>query len=336
MSAGEVSHKERVESTLKGIETDRPVVSAWRHFYDKENSREDLVESMISFQKRFDWDFVKINSRASYHVEDWGVRFRFSDDPLIKPVAEAFPVAGKEDWKKIEPLNHRNGSLGEILEAGKGILKRVGDEAYCLPTIFSPLSIAADLVDGEQRFQNLIKEGPDGLHRALNAITATFEAYVRDFIGAGMAGIFFATTEWASRDRITEEEYLEFGRPYDLRVLHAAGDGFFNVVHVCKTNNMLPLFRDYPAPVMSWNPFEVGNLSLHQAAQIMDKIFLAGVDQNGVLLNGSRDQIKQQVESSLKDVPSGRLMVAPGCAVNVNTPDDNLVAFGDAARGWKP
>jgi uroporphyrinogen decarboxylase len=336
MPGNEMNHKERVESVLNGVKTDRPVVSAWRHFYDRENSKEDLVDAMIEFQRKFDWDFVKINSRASYHVEDWGVRFRFSDNPLAKPVAESFPVEHREDWKKIKSLDHSKGSLGEILEAGKGILKRIGREVFCIPTVFSPLSIAADLVDSEQRFQSQMKEGPDELHQALNAISETFEAYVKELIGAGMAGIFFATTEWASRDRITEDEYLEFGRPYDLRVLRAADDGFFNVVHVCKTNNMLPLFRDYPAPVISWNPFEAGNLSVHQAAQIIDKVFLTGIDQNNALLNGSREEIREQVEASLKDAPVGKLMVAPGCAVKVNTPDDNLIAFGDAARGWRP
>lgn len=335
MSVSEMSHKERVESALKRMRTDRPVVSAWRHFYDKENSREDLVESMIGFQTRFDWDFVKINSRASYHVEDWGVKLRFSDDPQIKPVAESFPVERKEDWIKIESLDYRSGSLGEILDAGRDLLKRLGEEVYCLPTIFSPLSIAADLVDSERRFQDLMRTGPAELHRALDAITETFEAYVKELVDAGMAGIFFATTEWASRDRMTEEEYLDFGRPYDLRVLEAATGGFFNVVHVCKANNMLPLFRDYPAPAVSWNPFEAGNLSVHQAAQIMDKIFLTGIDQNGVLLHGSPAQIREQIEISLNEAPDGRLMAAPGCAVRVNTPDDNLLAFGDAARGWR-
>lgn len=182
----------------------------------------------------------------------------------------------------------------------------------------------------------MMQEAPDDLHKALESITATFSGYVREFVRVGMAGIFLATTEWASRDRITEDQYLEFGRPYDLKVLQAASGGIFNIVHVCKTNNMLPLFRDYPAPVLSWNPFEAGNLSIHQAAQITDKIFLTGVDQKGVLLNGSEDQIKSQVENSLGDAPPARLMVSPGCAVKVNTPDENLFALSNAVKGWKP
>ncbi len=329
-----LSHKERIDRHLSGKEIDRPAVSAWRHFYDRENTKDELVASMLEFQKKFDWDFMKINSRASYHVEDWGVRFRYSTDPLKKPVAESFPVAKNGDWRKIGPLDWRDGSLGEILAAGKEILAKIGDKIYCVPTIFSPLSIAADLTESDERFIELMIDGSDELHGALESIAKTFIGYVGEMIKIGMAGIFFATTEWASRERLTEDQYLEFGRPYDLKVLHAASGGFFNIMHVCKTNNMLPIFRDYPAPVISWNPFEEGNLSIEQAAQITDRIFLTGADQNGSLLNGPAEDIKKQVSDSLESVPKGRLIVGPGCAVKVNTPDENLYTLGETSRGW--
>ncbi len=115
----QLGHKERVKRVLEGREVDRPLVSAWRHFYNKENTASDLVESMLGFQRKYDWDFIKINSRASYHVEDWGVRFRYSDNPMVKPLPDIFPVAEKSDWEKIKSLDWRSGSLGEVLGAGK-------------------------------------------------------------------------------------------------------------------------------------------------------------------------------------------------------------------------
>jgi len=321
---------------LNGEDIDRPPVSAWRHFYDKENSRNDLVNSMLAFQAKFDWDFIKINSRASYHVEDWGVRLKFSSEPLTKPVALHFPVSNNSDWAKIKPLDWRRGALGENLSAGEEILSQAGAEVYCLPTIFSPLSVAADMIESDDRFIDLLNQAPTKIHGALEAITETFCGYVEEFIRMGMAGIFLATTEWASRRMITEEQYLEFGRPYDLRVLKAACGGFFNVTHVCNSYNMLALFRDYPAPVLSWNPFETGNLQIGQAAQITEKIFLTGIDQDSVLLRGPEEAIVKQVRNSISEAPPGRLMAGPGCAFRVDTPDVNLFAYADAVKGWKP
>jgi uroporphyrinogen decarboxylase len=277
---------------------------------------------------------MKINPRASYHIEGWGARIRYSTDPLTKPATVSYPVAGKDDWKKVGRLDWRSGSLGEILAASEAIVKRIGSEVFCLQTVFSPLSIAADLVDGDDSFQKLLRRGRDELHAALENITRTFAGFVSDLFKAGISGIFFATTEWASRNLLTEEEYLEFGKHYDLQVVAAAAPAVFNVIHVCNRNNMLPLFRDYPGQVLSWNPFETGNLSIHQSAQILDKIFLTGIDQNSTLLAGPPEEISAQIQLSLEEVPWGRLMIAPGCAVKVNTPDLNLQAAVDTAKGW--
>jgi uroporphyrinogen decarboxylase len=331
--AEELTHKQRIDLMLQGREIDRPPVSVWRHFYDRENTKDDLVRSMVGFQEEFDWDFIKINSRASYHVEDWGVKVNYSDDPMKKPVSDSFPVVKTDDWEKIKPLDWRKGALGEILEAGEEIVSLTGDHVYCLPTIFSPLSIAADLVESDERFVSLMLEDPGKLHGALEAIAETFSGYVADFIDREVAGIFFATTEWASRDRMTEEQYLEFGRPYDLRVLNSASRGFFNIAHVCKSNNMLPLFRDYPVQVLSWNPFERGNLSIGQAAQITDKVFLTGVDQNGALRSGTESEIKKQIDDSIAEMLFGRLIVAPGCAVKVDTPENSLRILANHTKG---
>ena len=98
---------------------------------------------------------------------------------------------------------------------------------------------------------------------------------------------------------------------------------------------MLPLFRDYPGEVLSWNPFEPGNLSVHQARQIFDKIFLTGLDQNGTLLKGPPDEIGRQIEESLNDAPKGRLMVGPGCALKIDTPEINIKAASEFVRNWK-
>jgi uroporphyrinogen decarboxylase len=330
-----LSHKERIERILSGQEIDRPAISAWRHFYDRENNKDDLVEAMIEFQRKFDWDFMKINPRASYHIEDWGAIYTASRDPLIKPGKVSLPVSKVDDWATIRPLVPTGGVLGEILSATQEIVNRIGSEIHIVQTVFSPLSIAGDLVDGDLHFVKLLRDGPRELHIALEAITETFTGFVTELMKTGISGIFFATTEWASRNLIAEEEYLEFGRHYDLKVLKAASSARFNILHVCSKNNMLPLFRDYPAPILSWSPFEPGNLSIHQAAQIIDKIFLAGMDQNVTLLEGPTGIIKKQIEDSLSEVQSGRLMIGAGCALKVNTPDNNLKAAVETAKGWK-
>jgi len=67
------SHRDRLEMILAGEKPDRFAASFWRHFFHMEHHAEGTAEAMVSFQKRFDWDFIKINPRADYHVEDRGL-----------------------------------------------------------------------------------------------------------------------------------------------------------------------------------------------------------------------------------------------------------------------
>ena len=62
-----MNHRERVIACLAGEEIDRPPASMWRHFYEAETAAETLAMEMIEFQRQFDWDFMKVNPRASYH-----------------------------------------------------------------------------------------------------------------------------------------------------------------------------------------------------------------------------------------------------------------------------
>lgn len=69
----EWSKQDRFNALLSGERADRPIGSGWRHFIDKEQTADDLAETTISFTKKYDWDWVKINPRATYLAEAWGI-----------------------------------------------------------------------------------------------------------------------------------------------------------------------------------------------------------------------------------------------------------------------
>src|SRR6476661_6305009 len=62
-----LSRRDRVMATVAGDPVDRPPMSFWGHFYDREQSAKDLAAATLAFRARYDWDFVKLNPRASYH-----------------------------------------------------------------------------------------------------------------------------------------------------------------------------------------------------------------------------------------------------------------------------
>lgn len=235
-------------------------------------------------------------------------------------------VAAPADWLKIKELDPCSGAFGEQLKAVKLIGEGLNGTLEYVQTVFSPLSIAADLVGSDDLFAELL-ESRTNLEPALEAITRTLVRYVTELLGIGVSGIFFATTEWGTRDRISEEDYLEFGRPYDLRVLEAAAGAKFNIVHVCKQNNLLPLFKNYPCQFLSWNKHEPGNLDFAQAKNIFSMAFIGGIDQNGAMLDSDPAQIDRQFRQALAEADGHPLVIAPGCAMKATTPEENIRAL---------
>ena len=321
-----MSHRERVMATLKGEAVDRAPVSMWRHFYDREDSIGGLVEAMLGFQRRYDWDFMKLNPRAQYHAEDWGVVYAYSDDPFVAPRLTSAPVKRPEDWERIGVLDVRSPVLGGHLEAVAQITRQLEGEVPVLMTVFTPLSIASRLVDSDVTMLAHLRERPAQVHGALQSIAETFAAFAKECIAAGADGIFFATTSWASRLLLTEEEYLEFGRPYDLRVLAATQAAPFNVLHVCRGENMLRLLRDYPVQAFNWDARDATNPGLEEGLELTDGAIIGGIDQRR--LDGmSLEEAATQAKASLIQGGDRRFMLGAGCTISPRTSPDLLDAL---------
>src|SRR6059036_554873 len=112
-----MTSRDRVLAALTGDAVDRPPVSFWGHVYHRESSAADLVEATLERQREFAWDWVKLNPRKHYHVEDWGVRYRYPGLADEKPTLEAWPIHDPDDWRSIGPRPPDRGSLGEQIEA---------------------------------------------------------------------------------------------------------------------------------------------------------------------------------------------------------------------------
>ena len=324
--------RERVEASLKGEPVDRPPVSMWRHFYDREETAEGLAEAMLGFQRRFDWDFMKVNPRAQYHVEDWGARFHYGGDPKVGPTPVHFPVGSPEDWRMLEPLDPRKGSLGEQLHALHLIAQGLGGDVPFVMTVFTPLAIAARLAESDEAMLRHLREHPQEVHATLKMITETFRAFVTECLNAGADGIFFATTTWASRDLLTDAEYQEFGRPYDLRVLEAASEAEFNILHVCKSHNMLQALADYPVHALNWDARDDTNPSLKGARAFTMRPLIGGVGRD-MLRDGQPGEVAAEVTDAIAQTESRGFMVGPGCSIAPQCPDENLYALREAFVG---
>ena len=328
----EMDHQERVRAALRGEDVDRPPVSMWRHFFEEETSPEGLAEAMLGFQRRYDWDFMKLNPRASYHAEDWGLKMQYSGG--VAPQVVGTPVQQPEDWLKLEVLEADSGVLGEHLGALDTIARGLGGEVPILMTVFTPLSIAARLAPSEAVFMAHLREHGERVNQALEVITETFIRFATACLERGASGLFYATTGWATTDNMTRDEYARYARPYDLKLLDALPECEFNLLHVCKENNMLADLADYPVHAFNWDSRGPTNLSLAEGKALLGrKAVVGGLDNGTGLIEAASQELAWEARGIRLAMGNEGWMLGTGCTFKPETPEANVRAIREAAGG---
>jgi uroporphyrinogen decarboxylase len=318
--------RERVWASLHGEPADRPPVSFWGHFYHRESTAHDLVEATLEHQGEYGWDWVKLNPRKQYHVEDWDVRYRYSGRAAEKPALESWPIHQPQDWLTITSRPHDAGTLGEQIDAVRMLRAGLPRPVPMIQTVFTPLAVLAEMVNEPGELKLHMRTHPNAVRGALEAVTTTFERYVGAVLEAGADGIYFATTDWASKNWMSAEEYGEWARPFDLRVLAAAAGAPFNVLHVCKARNLLFELADYPVSAFSYDATHPTNPPLDQALERLPGAVMGGISQEEALQQSTPDAALVEFRRGMETTGGRRWLVAPGCSIPPQTPAANLKA----------
>jgi uroporphyrinogen decarboxylase len=331
-----MTKKERIDAILTGQPVDRIPVSFWRHFYEMEDTPGGLADAMLSYQNNYDWDFMKVNPRASYHHEDWGASYKFFKDGFTKPERLDCPVKKLSDLAEIKPLEPLKAPvLKDHLDAVHLISKGVPKNFYYIMTIFTPLSILGDMTTSRDKLLEYMQEDPKLVKQAIEAVTITFEKFTEELLNIGVSGLYFATTYWGSYDRMTDESFNEFSRPYDMRILNLVKDCPFNILHVCKSNNMLLKLADYPVHLLSWDATDPTNKNLWEGKEMTGKAVAGGIDHIKTLPKGTEADCMKQAEETAKKMGGKGWMMAPGCTYPPETPSANLVSLRKFVEEFK-
>jgi len=317
-----VNKLERMKAVIEGKQPDRVPVSFWRHFFVEERRPENLSKALVDFHQRHDWDFLKINARSSYHVEDWGVKVEFSDDPHTKPTLSGFPIQQVDDWLKLEPRDVQRGAYGEHLDLARRVVDALDGEAPVIMTIFSPISSAGKLVENDQLLIEHLRTDPEKVRAGLRTLTQTAADFVRAVMGTGVAGVFYATTLWATTLRMDRDLYADLVRPTDIEVLSAATRGWLNVLHVCQSQNVLLDLLDYPAAVLHWDSSDPSNPSLAQVRNRTQAPLIGGISDEA-LAEGDRDRLGAEIARARKSAGDAFILGA-GCAIDTRMSEETL------------
>lgn len=320
-----MNKKERIQAVIAGREADRIPVGFWRHWPGDDQRPDTLAAVTLDHQRRFDLDFIKFPVSSVYCVEDYGITHAYQGNTNGDREYLSRVIATSEDWVKIQPLDINRGSYGWHLESLKRIIADKEADIPLIVTMFNPLAMAAYL-SGDELLLAHLRQYPDMVGAALEALTETSVRFTKACIELGADGVFLST-RFASYEMTGEQEYLTFGRPGDLKVLNAAAEGWFNVLHLHGQHPMMKLIADYPVQAVNWHDV-TSDINLEFASRIFPGVLMGGIDQIQTLLNGTPEEVTDQSVKAINRMSgSNRFILTPGCTYSLGVPESNLAAL---------
>ena len=310
--------------------TDRPPVGAWGHTYREEWSPEELAGITVERARRFGWDYVKFQPRASSFAEAFGSVYHPSGHRLRGPILIRPAVPNLEAWSSVAVANRK--ALDDQVDSIRLVARELGPDVPVIQTVFSPVTVGGYLVGKSQsRVVRELRKHPDMVGPALERIAEALVDFTRRSVRAGAAGIFYAISGYAGRKVMPEDVYRDLVLPYDQGVLNALpAKAWFNAVHLCGSNLNFGLARDLPGQAVSWSIHNQGNPSLTEGQKIAGRAVMGGLSQRATLVYGPPARIRSEVSRAVKETDGRGLIVAPGCSVPPRVRETNLVAMVEA------
>jgi uroporphyrinogen decarboxylase len=302
-------------------------ISLWRHFLDREKTDTELTVSMIEWQEKWHWDFLKINPPACYHVLDWGAEYEFFQDPLREPELRKVVIETVADFDRIGPLDVHHGVLGDQLRVIRNLRSHFGPDLPIVETVFSPIEIAHRVMEGRQALLGFLKSNAVEVHDLLQRITSVFSEFCQECLNAGADGIFFAT-KWATSDQMTWSEYQEFGTRYEKILLNALQErDALLILHVCGQRTFLNHMLDYPVDIFSYDFLADEAPSPEDVINKTGKFALGGIDPDLLERN-----VQRALEVAFRYTGLSQWLAGPSCVVSPRVPDANIRKIKDGLK----
>jgi uroporphyrinogen decarboxylase len=302
-----MSKRERVWAAVHGETVDRPPFFFWHHF-TPHNVPHSLAASTLDFFGRYDLDIYKIMPDMPYP---------FPANSIHRP----------DDWDLVAPLSPTAGNLGRMVQTTELVRRAVGPETPVVVTVYSPITEARRFAGGWDALRRELAESPDHVHRALGTIANNLAGYTGALLEAGADGIYYAV-QGAAGGVLTEAEFREFARPYDLLALGRASPGWLNVVHLHGGPEVMPdLVLGYPGAALSWEDRLTGVSLSELRPKLGGKAAMGGIDERGPIVRGDVAGLTGEIREALAQTEGGRhFILAPGCSVPDDIPESSLTA----------
>jgi uroporphyrinogen decarboxylase len=330
-----LTHRECLQACLADDSAlDRPPVALWRHFPVDDQSPETLVAATVEFQRRYNFDLVKVTPASSFCLKDWGAEDVWEGNTEGTRRYTRRVIKKPEDWEGLPILDPRKSPhLAGQLACLRLVRAELGPEIPILQTVFSPLAQAKNLAGGETLLEHL-HQYPEAVAKGLAGIAESTRRFIEAALETGIDGIFYAI-QHAQAGLLSLDEYKIFGLPFDLQTLGPATALWCNLLHLHGLNIYFDLvaqslFPDHLFPIVNWHDRETPP-SLAEAQTRFSGVVCGGVSQTSIVF-ADRSQVRKEAEDAIFQTKGRKFLLGTGCVVPVFAPHGNIQTMMDAAR----
>jgi uroporphyrinogen decarboxylase len=318
-----MNHRKRIEACIADEAVDRPAVALWRHFPVDDQSPTNLAKATIDFQQSYDFDLVKVTPASSFCIKDWGAQDEWRGASEGTREYTHRVIQHPADWEQLTILDPKKGYLAAQLDCLRMIVGELGDEVPVIQTVFNPLAQAKNLVGAENLSVHL-RRYPQELKTGLRIIAESIQRFIEAVKQAGAEGIFYAV-QHAQYSLLSEDEYEDFGRSFDMIALEPAQELKCNMLHLHGKQVMFDRFLDYPIAIINWHDRETPP-SLSEARKIFSGALCGGFRRQETMVLGTPEQIKAEADDAFQQSGGQGLILGTGCVMPTIVPRGNIIA----------
>lgn len=334
---------EKIQAMLQKKQVDMIGACGWVHTPEVDRRPvNEFVQKVIKMTDEHRWDFVKLMSNGWYTQEAYGEKLRFYEEniPLeyqkTKRLADIEEVLIKDEVA-LETLPVLDTVANPVIRYNAEVVRQLAEhyrgDKPVLATVFTPSTLLPDLCGGNDRFVEYIRQCPEKVHKALDALLESDKRIADAFIDAGADGLFISTKN-TSPEMLPPEYFEEFSQSYDEKLLaHIKGRTWFNILHVHGQHNLyMETYTQYDVQAINWEnvPHGLTGKGVTTVADLRamtDKILIGGTDQFYDFY-GTQEEVKERfrmrLTTAVREAGDNRFIFAPGCSLPLDVPMENL------------
>jgi MtaA/CmuA family methyltransferase len=246
---------------------------------------------------------------------DWG-------SPSMMPDAKTHPFQKVEDLKIPENILEKP-SLKVVLEALSILRRQYGDEVAIIGKVMGPWTISYHMA-GTENFLLWSAIEPDKVRRFLDALKEVTVLFAKAQFQAGADVVVLA--DHATGDLVSPKTYRDFLLPVHKEMVQRIGGPL--ILHIC--GNCADRLRLFVEAGFDGYHFE-WQVDAREAVKVVNRemALVGNINNPTALYRGTPEDVRKQVRYS---VEAGVDIIAPECAVPLQTPLRNLRAIVEAAQ----